>query len=103
MLETEVVIIGAGVAGLVAARQLAHAGKQVIVVEARNRTGGRVFTNHDAAFSQPVELGAEFIHGKLKHTLALLKEYDITWSKVKGEIWQAQHGVFTSENDFIES
>jgi heterodisulfide reductase subunit A-like polyferredoxin len=55
-------IIGAGTAGLTAARDLAKAGETVVVLEARERVGGRVYT--DRTFSPvPVEFGAEFIHG----------------------------------------
>ena len=55
-------IIGAGIAGLAAACDLAKAGEIVTVLEARERIGGRVYTNR--TFSPiPVEFGAEFIHG----------------------------------------
>ena len=54
----DVLIIGAGVAGLAAARELSRANFKVTVLEARDRIGGRVYT-HDS-----VELGAEFIHGR---------------------------------------
>ncbi|MDZ4769916.1 MAG: FAD-dependent oxidoreductase [Chloroflexota bacterium] len=55
-------IIGAGVAGLAAARDLHKAGETVILLEARERIGGRVHT--DRSFTNvPVELGAEMIHG----------------------------------------
>ncbi len=55
-------VIGAGFAGLKAAQDLQQAGETVTVLEARDRIGGRVYTNHDFA-SIPVEFGAEFIHG----------------------------------------
>lgn len=55
-------IIGAGTAGLAAARDLQQAGYSVRVLEARDRIGGRVWTNRTLA-STPVEFGAEFIHG----------------------------------------
>jgi monoamine oxidase len=55
-------VIGAGMAGLSAARDLVDEGHQVVVLEARERTGGRVYTNREFA-SIPVEFGAEFIHG----------------------------------------
>jgi renalase len=55
-------VIGAGMAGLSAARDLVDAGRNVIVLEARDRIGGRVYTNRTIA-GVPVELGAEFIHG----------------------------------------
>jgi monoamine oxidase len=60
-------IIGAGMAGLAAARDLHDAGQTVTVLEARERIGGRVYTNHDFA-AIPVEFGAEFIHGDLAPT-----------------------------------
>jgi monoamine oxidase len=62
--RADVVVLGAGVAGLAAARELARAGKRVIVVEARSRIGGRVHTLHDPDVPVPVELGAEFLHGE---------------------------------------
>ncbi len=55
-------VVGAGMAGLAAARDLVDAGRDVIVLEARDRTGGRVYTNRMIA-DVPVEFGAEFIHG----------------------------------------
>jgi len=60
-------IIGAGMAGLAAARELHDAGQTVIVLEARDRSGGRVYTDHAFA-GFPVEFGAEFIHGDLAPT-----------------------------------
>lgn len=55
-------VIGAGTAGLTAARELKNAGQSVVVLEARGRIGGRVWTNRTFA-STPVEFGGEFIHG----------------------------------------
>jgi monoamine oxidase len=66
------VIIGGGVAGLSAARELSTAGVRVLVLEARERLGGRVMTHHAAA--GPVELGAEFVHGAFRETLAVVEE-----------------------------
>jgi monoamine oxidase len=57
-----ILILGAGMAGLAAARDLHDAGVPVTVLEARDRLGGRVYTNRRFA-GIPVEFGAEFIHG----------------------------------------
>jgi monoamine oxidase len=63
-----VIVIGAGAAGLAAALELSRAGRKVLVLEARSRSGGRVFTVHDPAWPTPVELGAEFLHGESRAT-----------------------------------
>jgi monoamine oxidase len=63
MHQTDVVVIGAGVAGLAAASTLRWAGLEVVVLEAQQRIGGRILTDHNFA-RHPVELGAEFIHGQ---------------------------------------
>jgi monoamine oxidase len=60
----EVVIIGAGVAGLAALAELSRAGLDVLCVEARDRIGGRVLAINDPFSPLPVELGAEFVHGR---------------------------------------
>ena len=62
--EPDVLIVGAGAAGLAAARDLSVAGQTVIVLEARDRIGGRIFTYKDPSEPIPIELGAEFVHGK---------------------------------------
>jgi monoamine oxidase len=68
----DVVVIGAGAAGLAAADALARAGRSVLVLEARERIGGRCWTRRMPGLPVPVELGAEFIHGQAKSTLDLL-------------------------------
>ncbi len=64
--------MGAGVAGLTAARELSAAGARVLVLEARDRLGGRVMTHHAA--DGPVELGAEFVHGAFPEIMGLVQE-----------------------------
>src|SRR5690606_29961560 len=61
-LGMDVVVVGAGVAGLAAAQALLDAGLDVRVLEARGRVGGRVHTYRDPLSPVPIELGAEFIH-----------------------------------------
>lgn len=60
--QKKVIIVGAGPAGLSAARHLQNMDIQVIILEARDRVGGRVFTDH-TSFSGPVDLGASIITG----------------------------------------
>jgi monoamine oxidase len=60
----DVLIIGAGAAGLAALRELDRAGLRVRCLEAQERIGGRIFTVHDPLAPAPVELGAEFVHGR---------------------------------------
>lgn len=98
----EVIILGSGAAGLFCARELANAGKKVIVLEARSRHGGRIHTITDNQFPLPVELGAEFIHGDLPVTKKVLKEAGIDFYKIKGDIWRSELGEFAEQEDFIE-
>lgn len=72
-LSSDVVIVGAGVAGLCAARSLRARGLGVTVLEARDRLGGRVHTVQEPGWPLPVELGAEFIHGYDEGTAPLLE------------------------------
>jgi monoamine oxidase len=73
----DVLIVGAGAAGLAAARELARAGRSVLVVEARDRVGGRCATHRIPGLPVPVELGAEFIHGRPAATMSLLRSAGI--------------------------
>lgn len=67
-----VLVIGAGIAGLAAAHRLKAFGFDVLVLEARNRIGGRVWT--DNSLGAPVDLGASWIHGKGSNPLWHLAE-----------------------------
>lgn len=68
MKDLDAIVVGAGAAGLAAARTLSNAGRRVAVLEARPRIGGRILTVHDREWPLPVELGAEFLHGEAKAT-----------------------------------
>jgi len=68
----DVIILGGGVAGLSAARDLTAGGARVLLLEARDRLGGRVLTHHMP--EGPVELGAEFVHGAVEETLSIARE-----------------------------
>ncbi|NER78576.1 MAG: FAD-dependent oxidoreductase [Leptolyngbya sp. SIO1D8] len=68
----DTIVIGAGAAGLAAARTLQDANHAVLLLEARDRLGGRVHTNYDFA-THPIECGAEYLHG----------ENIVTWNWVR--------------------
>jgi monoamine oxidase len=70
--NTEILVIGAGMAGLTAARALAEAGRKVTLLEASSRVGGRILTHR--AGETATELGAEFVHGKPPELWALIEE-----------------------------
>jgi len=75
----DIIIIGAGAAGLAAGRALHDAGRAPLIVEARERIGGRVHTDRTHG---PVELGAEFIHGDRAATWALVRA-----AGLRAELW----------------
>jgi monoamine oxidase len=102
MNKADILVIGAGAAGLMAARTLAKTGKTVIVLEARNRLGGRIHTVGDQSFFKHAELGAEFVHGDLPVTLSLLKEAGIQIIHTGGEMWQFENGRFHNDGFFIQ-
>jgi monoamine oxidase len=101
MESSEVIVVGAGVSGLVMARELCKAGMQVILLEARERIGGRIHTLSEEEFPTLAETGAEFIHGRLPQTIKLLKQYGIKFSRVKGEVWQLRNGELKKDYNFI--
>ena len=73
----DVAVIGAGAAGLAAATELSRRGLSVCVLEARDRIGGRILTRHEPDLAVPLELGAEFVHGRPPATLRWLAEHTI--------------------------
>ena len=88
----EVVIVGAGAAGLAAARELARQDVRVLVLEARARLFGRVDTLRDPAWPQPVERGAEFLHGATPLTNALARRSRVPVEVVPDVHYRLEHG-----------
>jgi monoamine oxidase len=95
----KVIVVGAGMAGLTAASALAWEGAEVTVLEARDRIGGRIFT--DRSLGVPVEHGANFIHGVTDNPVAALaEEAGLTPILVDGEQWQVFERGGTEPKDF---
>jgi monoamine oxidase len=92
-LQSDVLILGAGVAGLAAAARLSHAGLRVTVLEARDRVGGRVLTLHPADANVAIELGAEFVHGRPPEIFELIKDAGIDARKITGEPFCSNHAA----------
>jgi monoamine oxidase len=82
-----IVIVGAGAAGLMAARELVRAGTTVTILEARERCGGRIHPLSISEFEYPADGGAEFVHGEAPVTRALLREAGLSLQEIEGERW----------------
>jgi monoamine oxidase len=90
--HADVLVIGAGLAGLAAARRMADAGRRVIVLEARDRIGGRVHTVHESGWPAPVEAGAEFVHGQSAELGHLLRGAGVKTDAVAERHYRAAGG-----------
>ncbi len=99
--DPDVIIVGAGMAGLAAARELGRAGLSIYMLEAHDRVGGRVFPIPDPACDVPVELGAEFIHGRPREIWDPLEKAGAEITEVHGDYWCINDGRLSS-CDFFE-
>ena len=91
-LPAEVIVVGAGAAGLSAAAELVRAGRSVLLLEARDRIGGRMWTRHEPELPVPIELGAEFIHGAAPLTRSLLAAEGCAVVRAGDSHWTATGG-----------
>lgn len=94
-------MVGAGAAGLAAAEALSRGGASVLVVEARGRSGGRVFTRRARGWPLPIELGAEFVHGRNDELFDLARPAGILIDRlpdlhvqVTGSGWRRMRGTW---------
>lgn len=98
--EADILIVGAGAAGLAAARELSFSELSVIVLEARDRIGGRINTHFDNDFATPIELGAEFVHGKPPETFKLADRTRMTLLEAPNVHWYFHNAVLSQTNEF---
>src|SRR5215813_10894893 len=89
--RADVVVIGAGAAGVFATRELVQGQRTAICLEARNRFGGRIFTRRSLA-RHPIELGAEFVHGTDTIVHRLAAEFGLTLVPHAGETYSFLDG-----------
>lgn len=103
---SDVIVLGAGAAGLAAAERLARTGLRVTVLEARDRTGGRVHTVSDPFTGTPLELGAEFLHGRPPVLLKLARREKLTLRPCNDHhalSWRGRIRNGDKEFDFLEA
>ena len=97
--QDSIVIVGAGCAGLSAARYLKQHGQHAIILEARDRIGGRVRTIHD--FGVPIDLGAAWLHGGPGNPLKKVAQEISLERRVSDFSNVALYGI-QSEGEFID-
>ena len=93
-----IVIVGAGAAGLMAARELARAGRRVTILEARERCGGRIHPLPASEFGYAADGGAEFVHGGAPITRGLAREAGLTVRTIGGAQWSFDGREFSRES-----
>ena len=96
--RVDVIIVGGGLAGLSAAQTLVKAGRRVLVLEARSRAGGRVWTRRDPITSYPIEMGPEWLEedGDWR---ALLDSLPGEVRAADGEFLERMNGKFFDRSD----
>ncbi|HTH93001.1 MAG TPA: NAD(P)/FAD-dependent oxidoreductase [Candidatus Paceibacterota bacterium] len=100
-MKSDIIVIGAGASGLMAARELGKNGKKILVLEARDRVGGRIAPISEEMLGYPLEGAAEFVHGNGAVTRALLAEANMHVVPVEGDYWSVHSGS-PKKNDFLE-
>jgi monoamine oxidase len=101
--HADVLVVGAGVAGLAAAREFLSAGLDVLILDARDRLGGRIYTVHDPMMAVPVELGAEFVHGMPPEVFDVAAAARLGVCELDGESWSYRRGRLVRSADLFDS
>ena len=101
-MTARIIIIGAGAAGVAAASRILEQGGEVVVLEARDRIGGRIWSYAQDGTSMPVELGAEFLHGPAKEVGDIARRARLRRLDIAGRRWTSAGGRLTLMDDFWE-
>jgi len=97
---TDVIIAGAGLAGLAAAYELARSGVSVLLLEARDRTGGRVWTLHDWEHGQYADAGGEFVDSNHRHVIRYARRLKVPLLTQRRKwFFHPQDGNLTSKSE----
>jgi monoamine oxidase len=99
--DHEILIVGAGAAGLAAAAEIARRGGSALVLEARDRIGGRCRSRHIPGVPVPIELGAEFIHGRADAIRSLLARTAGVVVDAPRRPWILKNGKLVPRADFL--
>jgi len=106
MTRHDCLIVGAGAAGLACGRTLSAAGKRVVLLEARDRVGGRIFTRRingvGSSGTIPIELGAEFIHGLPEEIWTLVRQAKLITYELQGSHLVLANGRLERQDDHEE-
>ena len=98
MPQSHFIVVGAGAAGLMAARELTLAGERVTIIEARQRCGGRIEALPTEAFGYSAEGGPEFIHGMASVTRAVLRDAGLSLAPRGGSRWSTRTGKLARDD-----
>ncbi len=98
----DVIVIGAGAAGLAATRALTATGHDVVLLEARDRIGGRVHTLYPQGWPGPVELGPEFVHGGNRVLWDILKQHRLPARHAPPRHWLSRSGQLVALPDLAK-
>lgn len=100
MSHADVIVIGGGAAGIAATRDLSATGVKVLLLEARERLGGRIHTVHEPTLAMPIELGAEFVHGEAEEIFRLVESSAMLIDRLPDVHWWSERGKLRERRDF---
>jgi monoamine oxidase len=101
--DVDVIVVGAGAAGLAAAHKLSELNLRSAILEARRRIGGRIYTLQDDAIASPIELGAEFIHGRPDSLITAIRDAELDFHQTSGDAWSCEGAGLKRGNEVEEA